>query len=57
MPKRVYTGFDSAWSASNEGAIVSAILDAGGFLVSDAWIHPTDLVAIGLLASEEMAES
>jgi len=34
----------------------SAILDAGGFLVSDAWIHPTDLVAIGLLASEEMAE-
>ena len=35
----------------------SAILNAGGFLVSDAWIHPTDLVAIGLLASEEMAES
>ena len=35
----------------------SAILNAGGFLVSDAWIHPADLVAIGLLASEEMAES
>ncbi|HVI19081.1 MAG: hypothetical protein ACJ738_15005 [Gaiellales bacterium] len=35
----------------------SAIQDAGGFLVSDAWIHPADLVAIGLLASEEMAES
>jgi uncharacterized membrane protein len=35
----------------------SAIRDAGGFLVSDAWIHPADLVAIGLLASEEMAES
>jgi uncharacterized membrane protein len=35
----------------------SAIQSAGGFLVSDAWIHPTDLVAIGLLASEEMAES
>ena len=35
----------------------SAIQDAGGFLVSDAWIHPSDLVAIGLLASEEMAES
>jgi len=33
----------------------SAIQDAGGFLVSDAWIHPTDLVAIGLAASEEMA--
>jgi uncharacterized membrane protein len=35
----------------------TAIQDAGGFLVSDAWIHPSDLVAIGLLASEEMAES
>jgi uncharacterized membrane protein len=35
----------------------SAIQDAGGFLVSDAWIHPADLVAIGLMASEEMAES
>jgi uncharacterized membrane protein len=35
----------------------SAIQDAGGFLVSDAWIHPADLVAVGLLASEEMAES
>jgi uncharacterized membrane protein len=33
----------------------SAIQDAGGFLISDAWIHPTDLVAIGLEASEEMA--
>ena len=33
----------------------SAIQDAGGFLISDSWIHPTDLVAIGLAASEEMA--
>ena len=33
----------------------SAIQDAGGFLVSDAWIHPADLVAIGLAASEEKA--
>jgi uncharacterized membrane protein len=33
----------------------SAIQDAGGFLISDAWIHPTDLVAVGLAASEEMA--
>ncbi len=33
----------------------TAIQDAGGFLVSDAWIHPTDLVAIGLAESEEMA--
>jgi uncharacterized membrane protein len=31
------------------------ILDAGGALLADAWIHPTDLVAIGLLASEEAA--
>lgn len=33
----------------------TAIQDAGGFLVSDAWIHPADLVAIGLAASEETA--
>jgi hypothetical protein len=29
------------------------IIGAGGFLVADAWIHPSDLVAVGLLASEE----
>jgi uncharacterized membrane protein len=32
-----------------------AILSANGTLLADAWIHPTDLVAIGLLASEEAA--
>jgi hypothetical protein len=32
-----------------------AIINAGGFLLSDAWIHPTDLVAIGLAASEEVS--
>jgi len=32
-----------------------AIMNAGGFLLSDAWIHPTDLVAIGLAASEEVS--
>jgi len=32
-----------------------AIMNAGGFLLSDAWIHPTDLVAIGLAASEEIS--
>jgi uncharacterized membrane protein len=32
-----------------------SIRNAGGFLISDAWIHPTDLVAIGLAASEEVA--
>ena len=29
-----------------------AILRAGGFVLADEWIHPSDLVAIGLLASE-----
>jgi uncharacterized membrane protein len=32
-----------------------SIQSAGGSLLTDAWIHPTDLVAIGLLASEEAA--
>ena len=32
-----------------------SIINAGGFLLSDAWIHPTDLVAIGLAASGEVA--
>lgn len=31
------------------------IQSAGGMLLADAWVHPTDLVAIGLLASEEAA--
>jgi uncharacterized membrane protein len=30
-----------------------AIRSAGGFHLADAWIHPADLVAIGLLAAEE----
>lgn len=29
------------------------IRDAGGFHLADAWIHPLDLVAIGLIAAEE----
>jgi len=29
-----------------------AIVRAGGFVLADEWIHPSDLVAIGLLASE-----
>jgi uncharacterized membrane protein len=32
-----------------------AIREAGGFHLADAWLHPTDLVAIGLLAREEAA--
>jgi uncharacterized membrane protein len=30
-----------------------AIREAGGFHLADAWIHPADLVAVGLLAREE----
>jgi hypothetical protein len=30
-----------------------AIRDAGGFHLADAWVHPLDLVSIGLLESEE----
>jgi uncharacterized membrane protein len=29
------------------------IRDAGGFHLADAWIHPADLIAVGLLAAEE----
>jgi uncharacterized membrane protein len=32
-----------------------SIREANGFLLADAWIHPADLVAVGLLASEEAA--
>jgi uncharacterized membrane protein len=33
------------------------IRDAGGFHLADAWIHPLDLVAIGLAASEEAEQA
>ena len=32
----------------------AAIAKAGGVAVSDEWVHPLDLVEIGLLASEEL---
>jgi uncharacterized membrane protein len=32
-----------------------AIQSANGFHLADAWIHPADLVAIGVLAAEEAA--
>lgn len=32
-----------------------AIHDAGGLHLADAWVHPADLVAVGLLAAEEAA--
>jgi uncharacterized membrane protein len=33
------------------------IRDAGGFHLADAWIHPLDLVAIGLAAAEEVEQA
>jgi len=30
---------------------------AGGFPISDGFIHPLDLVAIGLLSAEEVEEA
>lgn len=32
-----------------------AVRGAGGFPISDGWIHPEDLVAIGMLAADEAA--
>jgi hypothetical protein len=34
----------------------NAIMSAGGFPISDAFIHVEDLVGIGLLAAEEAEE-
>ena len=34
-----------------------AIVRAGGFRISDGFIHPLDLVAVGVLAAEEAAAS
>lgn len=33
-----------------------AVYRAGGFRISDGWISPIDLVAVGLLAAEEMKD-
>jgi hypothetical protein len=30
-----------------------AIRDAGGFHLADAWIHPADLIAIGVTSAED----
>jgi hypothetical protein len=32
-----------------------AIRAAGGFHIADSWVHPADLVAVGLVAAEEAA--
>lgn len=33
-----------------------SVREAGGFLLADAWVHPTDLVAVGVLAAGEPEE-
>lgn len=39
------------WAITLRGAIRRA----GGFHVADGWVHPEDLVAVGLLAADEAA--
>jgi hypothetical protein len=34
-----------------------AIGRAGGFHLADAWIHPRDLVSVGLMAAAEAEEA
>jgi uncharacterized membrane protein len=34
-----------------------AIREANGFPLAESWVHPLDLVAIGLLASEELVKA
>jgi len=34
-----------------------SVRDAGGFQLAEAWIHPADLVGIGILAAEEAEEA
>ena len=34
-----------------------AIRDAGGFHLADAWIHPADLVAVGIVGAQETTAS
>jgi hypothetical protein len=31
-----------------------AVREAGGFHLSDAWVHPLDLVSIGLMEADEV---
>ena len=38
------------------GPLRDAIARAGGVPVSDAWVHPLDLVEIGLLAADELEQ-
>jgi uncharacterized membrane protein len=41
--------FEHRWAIPFRDAIVRA----GGFVLADEWIHPKDLVAVGMLAAEE----
>ena len=36
------------------GPLRAAIARAGGVTVSDEWVHPLDLVEVGLLAAEDL---
>ena len=42
---------EHVWAAPLRGAVARA----GGVPVSDAWVHPLDLVEVGLLAADEVA--
>lgn len=42
--------FEHRWAIPFRDAIVRA----GGFVLADQWIHPKDLVAVGVLAAEEL---
>jgi hypothetical protein len=35
-------------------SLKEAIARSGGFPLSDAWVHPLDLVAVGLMTAEEL---
>jgi uncharacterized membrane protein len=41
--------FEHRWAIPFRDAIVRA----GGFVLADEWIHPKDLVAVGVMAAEE----
>jgi hypothetical protein len=38
------------------GPLRGAIARAGGITVSDSWVHPLDLVEVGLLAADELED-
>ena len=44
---------EHVWAAPLRGAIARA----GGVPISDGWVHPLDLVEVGLLAAEELGNT